>query len=938
MNMSTDLTRLTLYAILSSIEEDLAQAIINFVVPNRSDEQLFKGELLKKLVQRKEKDEKENGDSDQLLYYTDLGDKTQILLREINYIPEGWRKKTKEVFKKIDSLVSIRNRVMHQRPLLMNDHPAVVMVSNDVANQTVPIWPKTKEVWEKLKTDSSFLLRLRIEIPDYFNDDILNNLPQAEFDETGFIGRNDQIEKLHKALLGPYPVITITGEGGLGKTALALKVCYDLLDEETNPFDAIIWTTAKASKLTNTEIASIDGAISTSIGLFEHASAVIGEETSKKPLDKLISHLEAFPILLVIDNLESVLDENIRELVERVPRGSKILFTSRFSIGSFDFPIPLEPLELKEATSLLRIAAKFWSVKFLATSSQPQLEEYCEKLQKNPLAIKWFVQAVAAGRTPEMVLGDRKLVLKYCLSSVLDKLSQPSKIVLETLVLLSKPQTEATLVYYSKLQVEVVGRSLNELLASNLVKIEKESGNLGGYAYQPSAMAFFYMKNYADFGLIDARDIITKHKTLVAEKERLRGIGAVDQYDLNNFVLSSESDYIAVGYLKKSIEHLKKGEIQSAKKLIDDAVGIDPNYFECKRVQAYYYMEDDQLFQARDAFEAAISLKPDHPPLHLWYGDFLFQKLDDSEAALDQYAIGLELDKASIPLLLSTARAKFVLRDFEGALKDIKRAQFQTNDETPTRLLRRISNMICQYYSRKLAHIIDAGQLEHAVEFLFEFKKSYSDLDKTTVDRLTKSKVQNMLRSINFLKEKFSGIDSEIGRISEYLDWFNDEFVICSGIGQGLAAHTAKAGLDGTGKLKSANGKFGFITSKYGDLYFALGDWNSDLSLEQELVGIDLRFSLGHNAQGTCAKSVTPLEDELEADLEGEFRTDKSTYGFIRTRLGRTYFFPYSELVGSSMSPSDLVGSTVLFQAAKANGGGNYPSARNVRPKIEKSL
>jgi GTPase SAR1 family protein len=84
------------------------------------------------------------------------------------------------------------------------------------------------------------------------------------------------MEKLRSAIAGPYPVITVVGEGGVGKSALTLKLCYEIVDDATKPFDAVIWTTAKASRLTPHEIQEIDGAITSSIGVIEAAASVIG--------------------------------------------------------------------------------------------------------------------------------------------------------------------------------------------------------------------------------------------------------------------------------------------------------------------------------------------------------------------------------------------------------------------------------------------------------------------------------------------------------------------------------------------------------------------------------------------------------------------------------------------------------------------------------------
>ena len=61
--------------------------------------------------------------------------------------------------------------------------------------------------------------------------------------------------------MGGFPVISIVGEGGVGKSALALKVAYELIDKDS-PFDAVVWVTSKTTQITLNEIREIKGAIS----------------------------------------------------------------------------------------------------------------------------------------------------------------------------------------------------------------------------------------------------------------------------------------------------------------------------------------------------------------------------------------------------------------------------------------------------------------------------------------------------------------------------------------------------------------------------------------------------------------------------------------------------------------------------------------------------
>jgi hypothetical protein len=155
------------------------------------------------------------------LSYIDFADAWQILNHHRALLPAAIGAHFKQITPRLEPLVGVRNRVAHSRPLEYTDLPNVTALTDRLVETTPELWPQLTATTLRLRDNPVFVLD--IELPEA-EDPRPNNLPDAEFDETGFLGRAQQVEKIRNLCLrGGHPVITnrrpVPPQGAAGHAA-----------------------------------------------------------------------------------------------------------------------------------------------------------------------------------------------------------------------------------------------------------------------------------------------------------------------------------------------------------------------------------------------------------------------------------------------------------------------------------------------------------------------------------------------------------------------------------------------------------------------------------------------------------------------------------------------------------------------------------------------
>ena len=234
-----------------------------------------------------------------------------------------------------------------------------------------------------------------------------NNLPTRL---TTFLGRDAEINDLGR-LLADHRLLTLTGPGGTGKTRLSLEVA----GRDLRHFPDGVWF-VELAPITDPDLvpATIAQALS------------LPERGGRPPIERLIDHIAAKRVLLVLDNFEQVSDAgaSVNRLLAACPNLT-ILASSRSALqvsGEQEYPVPpldlpdpanlppLEQLSQYEAVALFIERARAVKPGFEVTNDNaPAVAEICVRLDGLPLAIELAAARIRVLAPQAMLsrLGDR---------------------------------------------------------------------------------------------------------------------------------------------------------------------------------------------------------------------------------------------------------------------------------------------------------------------------------------------------------------------------------------------------------------------------------------------------------------------------------------------------------------------------------------------------
>lgn len=592
------MTRARMYVLIDAFERDIRSILARFVVEELGEEKAL-GPSFERAIAKKSQDDNAS-DSSPAAEYLDLREGYDLLNTHRSLLPEELAKEVREHTAVLDRLVGIRKRVMHARPLAGGDSEAAVSLLNQFQTR---YWPELKRMIAQLMADPSWEPLVVARDDDSLT---LHNLPLPDYDETGLIGRSKEVSDLVGLIKRRREsVLTVTGEGGIGKTALALEVAYLIADDPERPFDAVLWTSLKHEKLTASGVREIAGAARDVIGAVQPLGRALDDDFtgSVRELGEALSGLRA---LVVVDNLETIGGIDFSVFYDELPDSVSYLITSRVGVGEFERRYPLSPMSEGDSLRLFNDFVRARRTVGLDRISASARSEVVKRLRFSPLAIRWFVLAVEAGNDPLQLVRNQDELLEFCVRSVYDSLDDPAKDVLSALAVLGRGVTVDELVVFLQSSMDGINIGLQELMRGSLVRRESAStpGDINlRVVLTETATQFLSTRAAPDDSM---RREITRRELEYRATEERRAVDLAAR-SLAPVVVRSrtEADAPTAQILRKAMLTAQSGDLVEALEQVTVARRLNPDFWEVDRVEGFLHSTKGNLEAATGCYTRA---------------------------------------------------------------------------------------------------------------------------------------------------------------------------------------------------------------------------------------------------------------------------------------------------------------------------------------------
>ena len=862
-------TRIELFAICTSLEIDIKRYITETV-----QEIPFTEQMIAKAKERKKDIDCTN--EEQVLDQLDLGDYGLLIMS--HPCDFGLNNDKVKVFKVyMDKIVPIRNRVMHTKPLELGDRALLLEVLEKISKE-IP-WIEWKEILHTkhiLETDPCQLINQKVVALKEYNPRIYHNLPSPEFDDTGFIGREKSVKEIKDVLLNhKNQIVTVVGNGGIGKTAITVKTLYDLIDDPRCEFECVLWITLKTKTLSNGEFVEIHDAITSLNEVYEFSKKYVIADDNQNPEQMLLNFMEDFKTLLVLDNLETLNLQEINEFMDAIPENSKVLITSRHGLGELEKRIRLGGLDKKDCITYFRELSKYYGLE-LHKRSDAEIVDIAEgKLYSNPLSIKWYMNAIYNGMNERKLLANKEELVNFCISNVYEKLSDDSKTILQVLLLQKKSLSYGALDFYMDIDEAALRETINELLSTYMIEMKN------GEFFLNEMSREFISINYPPSNELVA-EVQNKRKIIKNMMQQTKIYSEAEPFNprsISSSVENEDKEFTAY-YLQQALNASHEKKWDEAKELCEKAASICPNFCEVYKIKAFINAERGESYGAISNYEIALTkCKTDEERAIICYlfSKFYSVKMQNLDLAQEYIEQAEQYMPDTSEIMLERARVYIFIGKFDDAetlLTSVEKKEKHFTMRTQNVLAsiwgelyrRRVEKMSQRDYAAKVESYkkaldkfasVDSLDMKSGLVLLYVLNDlSYCLYDKASIELMISSleKYSMILGRINHAKKQ--RLFTHLMKLEENLD--EQSFRKIKLILNDKISKYDEVTSPNEGIVTSVKELYGFISNNCykgsNAVYFSKNNAYSGIQ-----VGDIVRFEVLHTGKGLAARRVEKI-------------------------------------------------------------------------------
>lgn len=752
LNESVLSKKTEMYAMITAIESDFIENL---------NDKLRLNDIPENIIQKSNKVEDENDKLLAVLRGLDIQAYIEICNANITKLNLNIESKD-FINKNLKKIIPIRNAVMHPRPLGFYDYPDLKHAFECIS-QNIPVfsWDNVSRTTNQIKDDPDSLLPPPSSLKK--SNKIIENLPLlVDYEETSFIGRKKEIGEI-KAQLNRRNVniLSIIGDGGVGKTALTLKLLYELLDDDNCNFELIIWASLKTNELSNDDFVEIGDSITSVSDMYTKLSPFVGADSTQDAKQWIIELAKNFNTLFVLDNLETINTADIKDFFDQFSEYGKVLITSRIGLGEMEHRYKLNGLNDEDVLQYTDTLLSLYGFECLYTNEQKE-HIIKEELHSNPLAIKWFIRCLYNGQNTKEILEHKDDVINFCMANVYDKLSNTAQEILNTLTVAGTELTFPEIMYYLECSTDdniEINYAINELGKCNFISEEK-------FKLEKSIAVTDFAKEFLKLRFSLVKHLLPKFKEkeqiLKSFGQQIQILRSQDKYNIKSITFSEKGELVTAYYLYQALK-FRHSDLKKSLGFVEHAKTLMPTYFECSLVSAAVYGPTSPL-KSTEEYKLAIKYchdEKDRVRVYMRYADFLIRS-NDYYGAIDILIKAENIEPQSLDIKFEKVKVLSCIGNYDEAdhiLDTIEQENLNNSDFN--KLLTKRADIL-----KRRSELIDYRETQQRLALLkkaFDYLEKYKDPDTLLIDYMA-----IILESATHLSSDNDSLDFILEKVSKY--------------------------------------------------------------------------------------------------------------------------------------------------------------------------